>query len=90
MDVYYAARSLIIREFFVKTTALKVKRGNIDLQAHFKGELTGMVLKKSEFLGNWEERYLKITETEGLKSYRNPSHNHTLHIKSTKELWTWF
>lgn len=62
MDMYYAARSLIIREFFVKTTALKVKRGNIDLVAHFKGELTGMVFKKSEFLGNWEERYLKITE----------------------------
>lgn len=51
---------------------------------HFTGSLEDDILKKSEFLGNWEERHVKITSEEGLTSKKLDKEKESLHMKQTK------
>lgn len=51
--------------------------------------MEGRIWKKSEILGKWEPRLVRINE-EGLKSYKNPNGKESLYVKSTGELWSRF
>ncbi len=51
----------------------------------------GFIYKKSQFLGNWELRFVVMND-EGLFYFKNPTDNHSFSIKanSAKYLWTRF
>lgn len=79
-----AAPSKIIKEYFIKGILTRIQPNLSPVVGEFEGEISGPILKKSEFLGNWEVRHVKITKGEGLKSYKKASETHTLHIQSVK------
>ena len=60
-----------------------------DRFAPFTGFIEGNILRKSQFLGNWEFRHVKI-DASGLKSYQNVHSIPTLNLCLIKELWTRF
>lgn len=41
---------------------------DFDMALPFNGSIEDDILKKSEFMGKWEERHVKITSEEGLTS----------------------
>lgn len=61
-----------------------------DCEAVFNEEMSGVLLKKSEFLGNWEKRYVRISAKEGLTSGKNEETTPSLRIPKTTEVWTRF
>lgn len=63
---------------------IKLRWPSIPEHIEFAGEISGPIMKKSDILGNWEQRFVRITKQDGLMSYRNQNQNYTLHIRSTR------
>ena len=53
-----------------------------DLYAKYNGQVQGYIFKKSQVLGKWEKRFVRI-DTTGLRSFRNVNMSPTLTIPST-------
>jgi hypothetical protein len=55
-DVFFAAKSSILRDYFVNSALLKIRwNGSFNFHSStYLGEIEGRILKKSDFLGNWE------------------------------------
>ena len=51
-----------------------------NVEEEFINVCCGDILKKSEILGQWEERYVMITPKDGLMSYRDRKSNPTFTI----------
>lgn len=51
-DLFYAAPSKVIGQYFCHTCLIKMRRETY--QEEFNGAIDGMILKKSDILGNWE------------------------------------
>lgn len=89
-DMYFAAKGDIFQPIFTQMVLLKLNNGCSKYKRQFEGTINGNILKKSEVLGNWDMRHIKISRGNGLESFKNPSHNPTLHLKSIRQLWCWF
>lgn len=62
-----------IQKWFVNTIwmVLATKNYHLSLDTmwrHIDDEISGEVYKKSEILGKWEKRFVKISNLEGLQS----------------------
>ena len=90
-DTFYTATMDYIEDFTMKIMWAKIAKINrySDLYAPFNGQIEGYVMKKSQFVGKWEKRFIRINY-EGLKSYRNLNKSPTMVVGETGELWTRF
>lgn len=81
---YHAKRDSAVKIFsLVAWGKLATLNAFSDSESSFRGEITGVILKKSEILGRWEERYVRISAKEGLTSSKNLETSHSLKITHT-------
>lgn len=52
-DILLAAPSNLIREYFILGVLARAHINQMPIMPEFLGEMSGPILKKSEFLGNW-------------------------------------
>ena len=89
---YFTSTMANIEEFFLKITWAKMSLSNrySDLYGGIhNSQVSGLIFKKSEVLGKWEKRFVKIGYM-GLQSFKNQNTGPSLSINQTGELWTRF